>query len=118
MSLNASNHKEQQYIWFSDGVLHGFCDIKLYELRVWANCRGTPSRCHWMRLITRNKTIYGLRMGSLTVSEILGFYEVKGMGHTPVGPFETLLQNFISISVISTNNFRTIHPVVTVALSS
>ena len=38
------------------------------------------------------------------------------MGHTPVGPFETLLQNFISISIISPY-FRTIHPLITEALS-
>ena len=28
MSLNAPRHKEQEYIWFMDGVLNGFQDIK------------------------------------------------------------------------------------------
>ena len=30
VSLNASYHKEQQYIWFRGGVPNGFPDIKIY----------------------------------------------------------------------------------------
>ena len=31
MSLNASHHKEQEYIWFIGGDLNGFQDIKHFE---------------------------------------------------------------------------------------
>ena len=58
VSLNASYHKEQQYIQFKG-------------LGIW------------------------------TVSEILGLLWSEGVGHAPCGPFETPLQNFLTIPIIS-----------------
>ena len=111
---SVSHHTEQQYIWFKDGVLYGYWDVKPYmNLEEWGkHSGGTPDQCHWMCLIIRNKNIYGLGLGIWTVSRILGFSWSEEGGHAPGGPFETLLHNFISISIISPN-FRTIHPVVT-----
>ena len=63
-SLDASYHKEQEYIWFKGGDLNSFCDIRSsMNCRGWGIPTGTPSLCHWMRLIIRNKNIYVLEMG-------------------------------------------------------
>ena len=65
MSLNAAYHKEQQYIWFMGGDLNGFRDITHFmKWRGWGMPPGDPfgihGPCHLMRLIIRNKNIYGL----------------------------------------------------------
>ena len=176
VSLNASYHKEQEYIWFMGGDLIGFSDIRPFMKwrgGAWLLCTGGPlGWSHWMCLIIRNKNIYGIGVRIWTVSEILGLLWSGGGGapwgvgggwggggalwhppakllinsyHIPqiseksvtwllrtrpnkiwvyfriplrgrsgsaVMNFETLLHNFISISITS-QNFRTICQVVT-----
>ena len=136
VSLNASYHNEQQYMWFRDGILNGFWDIKPYmNWRGWGIPPGNPSRCHTLYLIIRNKNIYGLGVGIWTVSEILGLLGGKEVwdqnipssgywelvctkfGHISAYPRGTLqvcyfefwnpIANFISQYI------RTIHPVIT-----
>ena len=90
---------EQEYVhvWFRGGDLNGFWDIwPFMKWRGEACSRGSPSWCHWMCLILTNKNIYGLGAGSEQFLGYMAFYEVEGRG-----PFETLLLNFILISIIS-----------------
>ena len=48
-------------MWFKDGDLNGFQDIRTCG-GGWAYARGTLG--HWIRLIRRNKKIYGLGAGN------------------------------------------------------
>ena len=79
MSLNASYHKKQGYIWFRGGDLNGFWDMRPFKKwRGGADPQGTPGLCHWMRLIIRNNNIYGLGVGIWTVS--MAFFELEEGG--------------------------------------
>ena len=86
---NMAYHKEQQYIWFIGGDLNSFRDITHFmKWRGWDMPPGDPfgihGPCHLMRLIIRNKNIYGLWVGIWTVSEILSILW-KGGGACPRG---------------------------------
>ena len=84
MSLNASFHKKQGYIWFRGGDLNGFWDMRPFmKWRGGANPQGTPGLCHWMRLIIRNNNIYGLGVGIWMVSDIWPFLNWKRVGKSP-----------------------------------
>ena len=95
MSLNAACHKEQQYIWFMGEDLNSFWDITHFmKWRGWGIPPGDPlgihGPCHLMRLIIRNKNIYGLEVGIWMVSKILSISWNEGGGActrgTPRGP--------------------------------
>ena len=78
MSLNASYHKKQGYIWFKGGYLNGF----FYEMTGLGIPQGTPGLCHWMPLIIRKNSIYMVYgVGTWKVSEIDGlFWTGRGWG--------------------------------------
>ena len=79
MSLNASYHKKQGYIWYRGGDLNGFWDMRHFmKWRGGADHQGIPGLCRWMRLIIRNNNIYGLEVGIWTVS--MAFFEPEEGG--------------------------------------
>ena len=81
VSLNASYHKKQQYIWFNGGDLNGSEILSLmWTGGGWAYPLGTQGWCHWMHLIIMNNNIYGLGVRFWTVSETLRLTWNEGGG--------------------------------------
>ena len=88
MSLNATHHKEQEYIWFMGADLNGFRDK--YISILWkgggACPRGTPrgSKIHVTKCaLSKGTRIYGLWVGIWRFPRYQAFCEMKGVGHTP-----------------------------------
>ena len=106
--------RNNNILWFRGGVLNGFWDIKPYMNWMWWGITPVEPRAVSLDVSYHKKQEYiWLRGGDLKVFwDIRPFVKRRGGACPPGGPFVTLKQNFISISIKSPN-FRTIHPVVT-----